>query len=127
MKKVGAGTGHKSGGIAGPIKAPSGGGRRRAGSAVFLLALFGVTLGALGHVAVQAKTVEVAVQLGTERSRHEELIAEQRRLELLVGQLEDPGRLMQEGRKRGMVATAAAIRIVNRPHGAPGAIRRGAP
>jgi hypothetical protein len=38
------------------------GGRRRASSAVFLLALVGVTLAALGHVAVQAKTVEVALR-----------------------------------------------------------------
>jgi hypothetical protein len=77
---------------------------------VFLLALTGVTLAALGHVAVQAKTVEVALLLGQERARHEELISKERQLELEVGALKDPGRLMAEGQKRGMVATPAAIR-----------------
>jgi hypothetical protein len=86
------------------------GGRKRASSAVFLLALTGVTLAALGHVAVQAKTVEVALSLAAAREQHEELLAEQRRLELLVGELKDPGRLMAEGRKRGMIATPAAVR-----------------
>jgi hypothetical protein len=86
------------------------GGRKRASSAVFLLALTGVTLASLGHVAVQAKTVEVALSLAAAREQHEELLAEQRRLELLVGELKDPGRLMAEGRKRGMIATPAAVR-----------------
>jgi hypothetical protein len=88
------------------------GGRRRAGSLVFLIALAGMTMGALAHVAVQAKTVEVALALGTERARHEELLTDRRRLELLLGTLKDPGRLMEEGRKRGMVAKAAAIRRI---------------
>jgi hypothetical protein len=30
-----------------------------------------------------------------------------------VGELKDPGRLMAEGRKRGMIATPAAIRVIN--------------
>jgi cell division protein FtsL len=89
------------------------GGRKRASSAVFVLALVGATLAALGHVAVQAKTVEVAVALASAREQHEELLAEQRRLELLVGELKDPGRLMAEGRKRGMIATPAAIRVIS--------------
>ena len=91
------------------------GGRKRASSAVFLLALLGATLAALGHVAVQAKTVEVALGLAAARDQHEELVAERRRLELLVGELKDPGRLMAEGRKRGMIATPAAIRVIG-PH-----------
>jgi hypothetical protein len=97
------------------MKAGGFGGRRRASSAVFVLALIGVTLAALGHVAVQAKTVEVALLLGQERARHEELIAKQRQLELEVGALKDPGRLMAEGQKRGMVATPAAIRSIAPP------------
>jgi cell division protein FtsL len=91
------------------------GGRRRASSGVFVLALLGVTLAALGHVAVQAKTVEVALALAAARDQHEELIAEQRRLELEVGQLKDPGRLMAEARKRGLIATPAAILPVAPP------------
>jgi hypothetical protein len=84
---------------------------------VFVIALAGMTLGALGHVAVQAKTVEVALALGAERGRHEELLTRRRRLELLLGSLKDPGRLMEEGKKRGMVATAA-IRVI-RPRPVP--------
>jgi hypothetical protein len=91
------------------------GGRKRASTAVFLLALTGTTLAALGHVAVQAKTVEVALALAAAREQHEELLAEQRRLELLVGELKDPGRLMAEGRKRGMIATPAAVRDLSQP------------
>jgi hypothetical protein len=95
------------------------GGRKRASSAVFLLALTGATLAALGHVAVQAKTVEVALALAAARDQHEELLAEQRRLELLVGELKDPGRLMAEGRKRGMIATPAAMRVITSQRPAP--------
>ena len=99
------------------------GGRKRASSAVFVLALAGATLAALGHVAVQAKTVEVALALAAARDQHEELLAEQRRLELLVGELKDPGRLMAEGRKRGMIATPAAVRDLSRPASARGPLR----
>jgi hypothetical protein len=100
------------------------GGRKRASSAVFLLALTGATLAALGHVAVQAKTVEVALSLAAAREQHEELLAEQRRLELLVGELKDPGRLMAEGRKRGMIATPAAVRDLSQPSRARAGSRR---
>ncbi|HEY0710208.1 MAG TPA: hypothetical protein VGG33_25580 [Polyangia bacterium] len=93
------------------------GGRRRAGSLVFVIALTGMTLGALGHVAVQAKTVEVALALGSERARHEELVTRRRRAEILLGTLKDPGRLMEEGRKRGMVATSAMRAIGPRAAG----------
>lgn len=107
----------RKGEASGPVAS---GGRRRAGSLVFVIALAGMTMGALAHVAVQAKTVEVALALGTERTRHEELVTRRRRLELLLGTLKDPGRLMEEGRKRGMVATPAAIRVIG-PRAAAGA------
>jgi cell division protein FtsL len=95
--------------------APRSGSRRRASTAVFLLATLGVTLAALGHVAVQAKIVEVQLVLSAEGEKNEALKAERRRLELLVVELKDPGRLMEEGRKRGMIAVPAAIRVITRP------------
>ncbi len=89
------------------------GGRRRASAAVFLLSLLGVTLAALGHVAVEAQTVEIALRLSAERDRQDDLLVEKRRLELLLVELKDPGRLMAEGQKRGMIPTAAAIRSID--------------
>ena len=71
--------------------------RRRAGNALFCLVLLGLTLGALGHVAVQAKKVEVALQLAQEQAAHEELLAEQRHLQLDIGRLKEPRRLVRGG------------------------------
>ena len=88
--------------------------RRRAGNALFCLVLLGLTLWALGHVAVQAKKVEVALQLAQEQAAHEDLLAEQRHLQLDIGRLKEPRRLVQVAQtKLGMTPQPrAAIRAV---------------
>jgi cell division protein FtsL len=87
--------------------------KRRAGNAVFLLVLLGLTLGALAHVAVQAKKVEVALQLAREGAAHEELAAQQRHLKLEIGKLKDPRRLVNVAQTRlGMTPQAAAIKVI---------------
>jgi cell division protein FtsL len=85
--------------------------RRRAGNALFCLVLLGLTVFALGHVAVQAKMVEVGLKLAQEQAAHEDLVAEQRHLQLEIGRLNEPRRLVQVARDRlGMTPQPAAIR-----------------
>ena len=84
--------------------------RRRPGTAMFLLILFGLTLGALGHVAVQAQKNEVAVQLGREQAVYEALLAERRHHQIEIGRLKNPGRLVDLAQRRlGMTAQAAGF------------------
>jgi cell division protein FtsL len=95
--------------------------RRRAGNALFCLVLLGLTLFALGHVAVQAKTVEVGLRLAQEQSAHEELLAEQRHLQLDIGRLKEPRRLVEVARtKLGMTPQAAAIKTLRPVLARPG-------
>jgi hypothetical protein len=72
--------------------------RRRAGNALFCLVLLGLTVFALGHVAVQAKMVEVGLKLAQEQAAHEDLTAEQRHLQLDIGRLKEPRRLVPQRR-----------------------------
>ena len=89
------------------------GSRRRFGNVVFCVVLLGLTLGALGHVAVQAKKVEVALLLGKEQALHDELVAQQRHLRNEIGRLKDPRRLVQIAQtKLGMTPRQVAIRQV---------------
>ena len=82
-------------------------------NALFCLVLLGLTLGALGHVAVQAKKVEVALLLGKQRALHEQLVAEQRHLMNDIGRLKEPRRLVQVAQsKLGMTPQPAAIRVL---------------
>ena len=92
------------------------GSRRRPGNVVFCVVLLGLTLGALGHVAVQAKKVEVALLLGKEQALHDELSAEQRHLRNEIGRLKDPRRLVHIAEtKLGMTPRQLAIRPVITP------------
>lgn len=87
--------------------------RRRAGNALFCLVLLGLTVFALGHVAVQAKMVEVGLKLAQEQAAHEDLTAEQRHLQLDIGRLKEPRRLVQVARtKLGMTPQASAIKTL---------------
>jgi cell division protein FtsL len=94
---------------------------RRGGLGVFCLVLLGVSLGALGHVAVQMKTVEVAAALNREHEARKALLAEQRYLKSVIGQLRDPARLETLAREKlGMAfIEPTAIRVVQagRPAG----------
>jgi cell division protein FtsL len=94
--------------------------RRRASNALFCVVLLGLTLGALGHVAVQAKKVEVGLMLAREQAAHEELVAGQRHLQLEIGRLKEPRRLVEVARsKLGMTPQPAAIRVLG-PASSPG-------
>jgi cell division protein FtsL len=70
------------------------GGTRLRGIGVggFLLAL--VTVGALVHVAVRMKGIEVAYALGKERKLNAELEEQRRQLHIEIGMLKDPGRVV---------------------------------
>jgi len=95
--------------------------RRRAGSGVALLVLLGVTLAALAHVGVQARRIEIGRALGDESRRHAELVEEQRRTRLEIGELKSPARLVEVARREGMGAPAPGdLRV-------PPPVRQGSP
>jgi cell division protein FtsL len=96
--------------------------RRRPGTAMFLLILLGLTLGALGHVAVQAQKNEIAAQLGREQAIYEELLSQRRHQQIEIGKLRNPGRLVELARGRlGMTPQPAGFRVLSPP---PAALRR---
>jgi len=72
----------------------SGDGRRRLGAGLVGLVVLGVTLGATGHVAVHAKRIEVAIALGKEERAFRELTEQRRHLEIEIGMLKDPARVI---------------------------------
>jgi cell division protein FtsL len=73
--------------------------RRRMGAGVACLVLFGFTLAALAHVAVQARQIDVALALGQEQALKAKLEAEQRRLKSEVGELKAPQRISTRARE----------------------------
>ena len=81
---------------------PGGGGpggqRRGAGVAAFVLAI--CTAGALVHVAVRIKGLEVAYDLGRERRIATEMEEQRRRLQIEIGMLKDPGRVISIARDK---------------------------
>lgn len=90
--------------------------RRRMSAGVECLVLLGLTLAALGHVAVQAKRIEFALELGRAQGQHLELVERRRRLVSEIARLKDPGRIETIARDRlGMALPAATdIRAVPR-------------
>jgi hypothetical protein len=111
--------------VKGPIKAPIKGPvmgtetrSRRASVGVLCLVLLGLTLGALGHVAVKAKHMEVALALGQESAITNELAAEKRRLAAELSKLIHPDRMKEAGEKLGMsYALNTGIRRAAPPSG----------
>ncbi len=84
--------------------------KRGTGTGVACLVLLGITLAALGHVAAQAKQIEVALDLGTEQRAHHELLDEKRRLTSEVARLKEPARiegLARDKLKMGLPAPTA--------------------
>jgi cell division protein FtsL len=72
------------------------------------LLVLGVTLGATAHVAVHAKRIEVAIALGREERAFRELTEQRRHLEIEIGMLKDPARVIAIARDRlGMRAPAS--------------------
>ena len=82
-------------------------GRRRLGAGLVGLLVLGVTVGATAHVAVHAKRIEVAIALGKEERAYRELTEQRRNLEIEIGMLKDPARVIAIARdKLGMRAPA---------------------
>jgi cell division protein FtsL len=88
------------------------GSRRGIGVGAFVLAL--VTAGALAHVGVRMKGIEVAYDLGRERRINTQLEEERRRLNIEIGMLKDPVRVVGIARdklKMGPPAPADIVRL----------------
>jgi cell division protein FtsL len=89
------------------------GNRRGIGVGAFVLAL--VTAGAMAHVGVRMKGIEVAYELGHERRINTQLEEERRRLNIEIGMLKDPVRVVGIARdklKMGPPAPADIVRLV---------------
>jgi cell division protein FtsL len=74
------------------IVRPEMGNRRGVGVWAFSLAL--LTAGALAHVAVRMHGIQIAYDLGRERRTNTELAEERRRLNIEIGMLKDPSRVI---------------------------------
>ena len=72
----------------------SGDGRRRLGAGLVGLLVLGMTLGATAHVAVHSKRIEVAIALGKEERAFRDLTEQRRHLEIEIGVLKDPARVI---------------------------------
>jgi cell division protein FtsL len=91
---------------------PDMGSRRGIGVSAFLLAV--VTAGAMAHVGVRMKRIEVAYALGHERRINTELEEERRRLNIEIGMLKDPVRVVSIARdklKMGPPAQGDIVRL----------------
>ena len=77
---------------------PDLGNRRGAGVWAFLLAL--VTAGALAHVAVRMHGIQIAYDLGRERRANTDLEEHRRRLNIEIGMLKDPDRIITIARDK---------------------------
>ncbi len=66
--------------------------RRGVGVWAFLLVL--VTAGALAHVAIRMRGIQIAYDLGRERRANTELEERRRSLTIEIGMLKDPGRII---------------------------------
>jgi cell division protein FtsL len=85
------------------------GDRKGVGVGAFLLAI--VTAGALAHVTVRLKGLEVAYALGRERHVATELEEQRRRLQIEIGMLKDPGRVVLIARDKLKMGPPAADAI----------------
>jgi cell division protein FtsL len=96
--------------------------RQRASLAVIAFVVLGLTLGALGHVAVHAKRLEVALALGEAERVHRELAEQRRHLEIEIGMLKDPSRVIAIARDQLLMQPAAPenIRRIGTAPAAPG-------
>jgi cell division protein FtsL len=115
----------------------SGGARRRLSFGLIGLIVLGVTLVATAHVAVHAKRIEVAIALGKEERASRELTLQRRHLEIEIGMLKDPARIIAIARDQlgmrppapanihaGLANAGEAIRVAS-PPALPAANHRG--
>jgi cell division protein FtsL len=89
---------------------PDLGNRRGVGVWAFLLAL--LTAGALAHVAVRMHGIQIAYDLGRERRTNTELEEQRRRLNIEIGMLKDPGRVIGIARDTLGMGPPAASDVV---------------
>jgi cell division protein FtsL len=97
---------------------PDVGNRRGVGVAAFLLAL--VTVGALAHVAVRTHGIRIAYALGRERRTNTELEEQRRRLNIEIGMLKDPDRVIGIAREKLGMAPPAPENVVRLESGTLG-------
>jgi cell division protein FtsL len=86
--------------------------RRGVGVWAFLLAL--VTVGALAHVAVRMHGIQIAYDVGRERRLNTQLEEQRRRLNIEIGMLKDPARVITVARdelKMGPPSPGAIVRL----------------
>jgi hypothetical protein len=83
----------------------------------FMLAL--ITAGALMHVAVRMKGIEVAYALGKERKRNTELEERRRQLHIEIGMLKDPDRIVGLARDKLQMGPPQPGDIFRGPAAAP--------
>jgi len=102
----------------GPVVELPGPGRPRGiGVGGFLLAL--LTAGALAHVAVRLKGIEVAYDLGRERKLNTELEEQRRQLHIEIGMLKDPVRVVALARDKLKMGPPRPGDILRGPPPAP--------
>ncbi|HET6151180.1 MAG TPA: hypothetical protein VFH68_26825 [Polyangia bacterium] len=90
---------------------------RGAGVGAFLLAL--ATAGALLHVGVRMKGIEVAYDLGRERKLNTELEEQRRQLHIEIGMLKDPVRVVALARDKLKMGPPLPGDILRGPPPAP--------
>jgi cell division protein FtsL len=86
--------------------------RRGVGVWAFLLAL--LTLAALAHVAVRMHGIQIAYAVGRERRINTQLEEQRRRLNIEIGMLKDPARVIAVARDKlhmGPPAAGAIVRL----------------
>jgi cell division protein FtsL len=93
-----------------PVVHTDAGSRRGIGVGAFLLAI--ATAGALAHVGVRGKGIEVAYDLGHERRINTQLEEERRRLNIEIGMLKDPVRVVSLAREKLNMGPPAPTDIV---------------
>jgi cell division protein FtsL len=97
---------------------PDLGNRRGAGVWAFLLAL--CTAGALAHVAVRMHGIQIAYALGRERRTNTQLEEQRRRLNIEIGMLKDPDRVIGIAREKLHMGPPAPENVVRLENGALG-------
>jgi len=110
------------------IVKPDLGNRRGAGVWAFLLAI--CTVGALAHVAVRMHGIQIAYALGRERRTNTELEEQRRRLNIEIGMLKDPDRVIGMAREQlgmGPPAPENVVRLESGTLGRPAAAAPAAP
>jgi cell division protein FtsL len=90
--------------------------RRGVGVWAFVLAL--LTVGALAHVAVRMHGIQIAYDLGRERRINTQLEEQRRRLNIEIGMLKDPSRIITVARDKLHMGPPAATAIVRLTPGA---------